>query len=303
MRPGIVVTDQLPARAAYILQGYDVFVTPTEDARLGECRVLLTWPSRAKAELLKKMFKLEMIQSLSAGVDALPLGDIPSGVKVYSNAGAYTEPVAEHAWGLLLGLAKGIQMRNQRSIPRTLRGKTLLVVGAGDIGSEIARLSRSLDMKTVAVSRSFKHQERFDELHGASELRDVIGSADAVALALPLNRSTRGLIDSDILMRSNHDVLIVNVGRGETVKEDDLIGWLRERPESRYATDVFWKKNGREVFDTTAWELPNFGGTLHVSGVPQGSSLEVPFVQAAENVRSFLETGSARNLVDRADYG
>ena len=303
MRSGIAISDQLTARAAEILQAYDVHVLPADEAFLSGCRVLLGWPSRIKPEVLKRMKMLEMIQSLSAGVDALPLSEIPLGVKICSNAGAYTKPVAEHAWGLLLGLAKGMHLRNHRATPRMLRGKTLLVVGAGGIGSEVARLSKSLEMKTLGVSRSFYHPEDFDEMHGPEELRNLVARADAIALALPLNGATRGLIDSDLLLRMNENVLVVNVGRGETVREEDLVRWLRRRPESRYATDVFWKKDGKEVFDTPAWELPNFGGTLHISGVPLGSSLEVPFAQAAENVREFLETGRARNVVDRADYG
>lgn len=84
--------------------------------------------------------------------------------------------------------------------------------------------------------------------------------------------------------------------------EEDLIRWLKERTESRYATDVFWKAGGKEVFDTQAWQLPNFGGTLHISGLPLGEPLTTPFVRASENVKRYLQTGDASNEVDRDDY-
>jgi D-3-phosphoglycerate dehydrogenase len=262
----------------------------------------MAWPSRIGKELLAKMRSLRMFQALSAGVDGLDFASLPPGAQVYSNAGAYTESVAEHAWGLLLGAAKGLHARRQRLVPRRLRGKTLLVVGCGAIGSEIARLAKSCGMNTIGVSRSFKTPDFFDEKHGIEDLRKVIGTCDAVAVALPLTRKTTGLIDYDTLMLSTESVTIVNVGRGETVSEGGLIRWLHERPESRYTTDVFWKRGGKETFDTEAWSLPNFSGTLHISGVPLGENLEHPIVEAAKNVRRFLETGEAVNRVELAEY-
>lgn len=302
MRTGIFVTATLTDQARSILEGLDIFEGEADDATLARCQVLMVWPSRAKKDLLEKMKSLRMVQALSAGVDGLDFASLPPAAQVYSNAGAYTESVAEHAWGLLLGAAKGLHARRQRVVPRRLRGKTLLVVGCGAIGSEIARLAKSLGMNTIGVSRSFKVPDLFDEKHGTGDLRKVIGAADAVAITLPLTRETARLIDYDTLMLSNEFVTVVNVGRGETVSEMGLIKWLRERPESRYATDVFWKKDGKETFDTEAWDLPNFSGTLHISGTPLGDRLEHPMVEAAKNVRRFLETGDALNKVDPAEY-
>ena len=302
MKTGIFVTATLSDQARSILEGLDVFESEVDDATLAQCQVLMAWPTRLGKELLGKMRNLRMIQALSAGVDGLDFASLPPGTQVYSNAGAYAESVAEHAWGLLLGAAKGLHARKQRVVPRKLRGKTLLVVGCGAIGSEIARLAKSVGMSTVGVSRSFKAPDLFDEQHGTRDLRKVIGTADAIAIALPLTRRTAGLIDYDTLMLSNESVTVVNVGRGETVSEEGLVEWLRERPESRYTTDVFWKRDGRETFDTEAWNLPNFSGTLHVSGVPLGDKLEHPMIVAAKNVRRFLETGNALNRIELAEY-
>lgn len=302
LKTGIFVTDTLPDKARHILEGFDLFDSEADDETLAQCQVLMVWPRRAGKELLGKMRSLRMVQALSAGVDGLDFASLPPGTRVYSNAGAYTESVAEHAWGLLLGAAKGLHARRQRVVPRRLRGKTLLVVGCGAIGSEVARLAKSVGMNTIGVSRSFKVPDLFDERYGTEDLRKAIGTADAIAIALPLTRRTAGLIDYDVLMLSNESVTVVNVGRGDTVSEEGLIRWLRERPESRYTTDVFWKRDGRETFDTEAWNLPNFSGTLHTSGVPLGDRLEHPMVEAAKNVRVFLETGDALNRVEPAEY-
>jgi D-3-phosphoglycerate dehydrogenase len=301
-RARIFVSDTLPVEARELLAGYDVFEKEADDQTLARCEVLMAWPSRARAELLRKMTSLKMVQSMSAGVDALDFGSLPPGVAVFSNAGAFTESVAEHAWGLLLGVAKGVHVRNQKVVPMKLKRKALLVVGCGSIGSEIARLSRSLEMKTIGVSRSFKAPEVFDEKHPISELLEVVGKADAVAIALPMTKLTQGLIGSEVLGRMKDPVVVVNVGRGEVVDEESLMEWLRSRPSSRYATDVFWKKDGRENFGTEGWSLPNFAGTLHISGLPVGETLEGAKLEAARNVRRFLVGGDPHNRVARDEY-
>jgi D-3-phosphoglycerate dehydrogenase len=195
-----------------------------------------------------------------------------------------------------------MHLRNTKVVPRKLRGKTLLVVGGGAIGSEVARLARSLDMKTVGVSRSFKSPKNFDERHPVTALVGLMAGADAVVIALPLTTKTRGLVGKESLSKTKENVVIVNVGRGETVAEEDLIAWLRERPGSRYATDVFWSSGGREDFDTKAWDLPNFAGTLHISGLPLGETLVGAKIEAAKNVSRFLQGKKAHNEVDVAGY-
>jgi len=294
--------DRIAPEAKAVLSGHELFEQGADDASVARCVALLTWPSRPKGDLFSRMKGLKMIQTLSAGVDALHFEAIPPGVEVYSNAGAFTHTVAEHAWGILLGVAKGIHLRNQKSTPRAMRGKTILIVGAGSIGSEVARLAKSLSMRTVGMSRSFRSPEVFDKMVPIDSLPDSIEEADAVVIALPLTKITRGLFGYDVLRRAKKEAVMVNIGRGEIVKEDDLIRWLSERPESRYATDVYWNVAGRESFSTKAWELPNFAGTLHVSGVPLGEDLAEVKLAAAENVKAYFESGSASNRVDLGEY-
>ncbi|HXW95031.1 MAG TPA: 2-hydroxyacid dehydrogenase [Nitrososphaerales archaeon] len=300
--PKVLVTDRLPEDAKKVLSGFDVFEKDADDKVLADCRALICWPSRAKPELLQKMKTLKMIQTISAGVDGLDFGSLTPGVLVFSNAGAFSDTVAEHAWGLLLGIAKGIHLRSAKSTPRALRGKTLLIVGAGGIGTEVARLAKSLGMRTIGVSRSFKARNTFDEAHSISSLGDAVSVADALVITLPLTRATEGIINYGLLSRAKENAIVVNVGRGETVDESGLVRWLRERPESRFATDVFWKQGGREVFSTKAWDLPNFAGTLHVSGTPIGEDLQGPKIAAATNVRRFFESGNALNRVEISEY-
>ena len=302
MNRKIFVTAIMSNDALSILSDFEVLLEKASDEKLSQCEVLIAWPSRVEKDLLRKMKSLKMIQTLSAGVDGLAFDLVPIGVQVYSNAGAFTGPVAEHAWGILLGAAKGLHARNQKLVPRKLSGGVLLVLGCGSIGSEIARLSKSMGMRTIGVSRSFRVPGNFDETYGTGELSGVIGRADAIAIALPLTDLTRELVDYEMLMRTKEHVTVVNVGRGEIVSEEGLIAWLYERPESRYTTDVFWKRNTKESFETDAWGLSNFSGTLHVSGAPLGDKLELPLLEAAKNVRRFLITGVALNRIEPKEY-
>jgi phosphoglycerate dehydrogenase-like enzyme len=300
-RTTVLVMESLPPEGAEALSSFEI-IGPEDESAFPRCQAIICWPGRAKGELLGRLASLKMVQTLSAGVDGLDFHSLPPGARVFSNAGAYTDSVAEHAWGLLLGVAKGVQLRNQRTTPRRLGGKTLLVIGCGSIGSEVARISKSIGMMTVGVSRSFKSPERFDEKHPLSALPEVIHKADAVVMALPGSKTTREILGYDVLRRAKETVIIVNVGRGDCVQEDGLISWLKERPESRFATDVFWIKDGREAYGTAAWDLPNFAGTLHTSGAPLGEDLVGVRVAAALNVKRFFETGSALNRVDIGEY-
>ena len=301
-RPLLLVTDSLPKEAKDILSGFEIVESAADDAHLARISGVICFPGRVKGAVLKKMAGLRILQTISAGADGLDFGSLPAGAQVFSNAGAFTESVGEHAWGLLLGAAKGMHLRNQKAAGRMLRGKTLLVAGCGSIGSEVARLSGSFGMRVVGVSRSFKSPVLFAERHPLSHLPDVIGSADFVVVTLPLTKQTRGVFDHAVLSRAKETVVVANIGRGETFDEADTLRWLKERPESRFATDVFWLKDGRENFSTRAWELPNFAGTLHDAGLPLGEDLSSVKVAAALNVRRFFETGTALNRVDVSEY-
>ena len=301
-RPVLLVNDSLPPEARDLLSGFEVLEATADDAAIEEVQALMCWPGRVRGETLRRMKKLRMVQTMSAGADGVDFASLPAGAEVFSNAGAFTETVGEHAWGLLLGVAKGIHLRNVRSTPRVLRGKTLLVVGCGSIGSEVARLSKSLSMNTVGVSRSFGSPELFEDRHPLSSLSDAIGAADAVVVTLPLTNNTRGVFTHELLCRAKDAVLVVNVGRGETFDEEGLLRWLRERPESRFATDVYWGRDGKEQFSSPAWSLPNFAGSLHNAGVPLGEDLSKVKVAAALNVKRYFETGEALHRVHISEY-
>ena len=120
-----------------------------------------------------------------------------------------------------------------------LRGQTLLLVGVGAIGTETARLASAFGMHVLAVKRSLEGGvPHVDELHPVSELRALVGRADAIVVTLPATDATRGLLDAETLAAVKPGAVLVNVGRGAVIDEDALIerlqdGTLRRRRARR----------------------------------------------------------------------
>lgn len=301
----VISTEKLPQKAKEILinAGLEVKDDKLSEDDLKLAEALLTWPSRA-SEYISKMPNLKVIQVFSAGVDDFPFHLLPKGVKLFSNAGAYSVSVAEHTFALILTLAKGINKSMKRFESYQLTGKTIVILGAGGIGSEVARIAKQgFAMRTIGVSRSFKRPEFFDEKYSFNLLDEVLPRGDVIVDTLPLNKYTRGLLNYERLRKLKDKAILVNVGRGETVVEEDIIRILKERPTIRFGTDVFWRKDGKEIFESPLWSMDNFAGTLHTAGgYASKEVLENAMIRACENLAEYLRTGRAENEVKIEDY-
>jgi len=294
----VVSTEKLPEKLKTIL----IIDSPTSKD-LEDADVLIGWPSRINL-VIEKCKNLKMIQTFSAGVDNLEFKLIPPHVKIFSNAGSYALPVAEHAWGLILAAAKGVNIK-ERLTAYQIYGRTLLVVGGGGIGTEVARLGRSFKTFNVGISRSFKDITVFDKTDEITKVKEYVREADIIVDTLPLNLKTKGILNYDLLSGIKKNCIIVNVGRGETVDEDGMFKLLSERNDIRFATDVFWRDaEGKENFYTSKlWKLNNFFATFHTAGAYGNNEVMVNAMSIAiDNVRRFIEGEETRNEVKISDY-
>jgi D-3-phosphoglycerate dehydrogenase len=294
----ILSTTKLNDKCANLLQEWDLKNGTYDQNELSRAEFLITWPNVVKGILGKGGLKnLQVIQTLSAGVDDLPFNSLPENVKLFSNAGGYSQSVSEHAMALILALAKNVNHRD-RPDSYWIAGKTLVMLGGGGIGSTVAKMARNaFQCKTLGVSRSFKAPDQFDERVGIDQLEYAIAAADFVVCALPLNKYTKNLLNYKSLSGAKNTCVIANVGRAETINEMELLRILSERP------DVFWRDGSTENFASKLWALPNFMGTLHRAGASASQEVRDLAAEAAvRNLKAFLETGKARNLVDRSDY-
>ncbi len=264
------------------------------------------------AEKVAQMPQLKFIQCLRAGVDAIDLEQLPKSVIICGNVGAYSDPMAEHTIGMILYLAKDLGIRNSKLENGVvdshdslfLKGKTIGVIGAGGIGQAVAKIAKSLEMKTFGVNTSGKHVRYFDETFEIRRLDKVLRVSDVIVLSLPLTVKSFHIIDAEKLRLMKKNCILVNVARGYVIDEEALYNHLLQNPEFKCGLDVWWHypKTNEKFFQRFPFlKLPNFLGTPHVSGyVPEERCVALDF--AVDNILRFVKNRQLRGLVDREDY-
>ncbi len=217
---------------------------PGTDAFLGYC----------EADLLAAAPAARWVQTFSAGVDkCVVLPAVHERAIVVTNMQrALGPPMAEHAIALLLALARHLdtylahqatgrwdEATGAGAPVRVLRGKTLLVVGLGGIGTEVAGRAHALGMRVIATRASDRPGPPFVEYVGKpAELPSLAARADAVVAALPLTDGTRGLFDARFFAAMKRGAYFVNLGRGQSVVTDDLVAALHSGQVGGAGLDV-----------------------------------------------------------------
>jgi phosphoglycerate dehydrogenase-like enzyme len=225
----------------------------TLEKRVGESDVLVIsglWQNR----LLDRTRRLRFIQSIGAGTDQFPREELARrGIRLASARGVNARAVAEHAMALMLALSRRLPEARDNQNKRIWRGmigdlsqredelggKTLLVVGLGDIGGRLAQLAKAFEMHVVGLRRHpALGRDAADAVHAIEEFHSLLPDADFVALTCPLTRETENLIDAAALGRMKPTVHLVNVARGRVVDEAALIEALAMRRIAGAGIDV-----------------------------------------------------------------
>jgi phosphoglycerate dehydrogenase-like enzyme len=256
---------------------------------------------------------LQFIQTVYAGVEKAPFALLPEKAVLASNAGTFAEPLAEQVLALVLACAKRIfpkfaGMRagkfDRSPTNRFLSGGTCVIVGFGGIGKAVARRLGAFGMKVWGLNRSGRTDEPVDRIGTLEELDAMLPEADVVVLCLPLAAANRGLVDGRRLGLMKPGAILVNVGRGPLVDEEDLYRHLLTHPEFFYGADVWWDEPDADEtfsFRFPFLDRPNVVGTPHNADRVPGMDLEAT-AAGARNIRRFLEGEAPRNIVNPADY-
>lgn len=219
----------------------------------------------AVADVLEQMTSLEVVQTLSAGVDNVR-DRVPAGVTLCNGRGIHDTSTAELALALILASLRGLPRFVRQQDAHTWRGgfeesladKRVILVGYGAIGAAIEARLLPFECEVVRVARRAR-----DGVHAIEELPGLVGGADVVVLIVPLTEQTRGLVDAALLRRLKDGALLVNVARGAVVVTDDLLAELRSG-RIRAALDV--AETEPLPADHPLWEAPHLLLSPHVGG-------------------------------------
>jgi phosphoglycerate dehydrogenase-like enzyme len=178
---------------------------------------------------------------------------------------------------------------------RDLHGKTLAIVGLGDIGRNIARLARAFGMRVVGCKRTLAPCPFVDQVYDRSEMAAMFAEADHAAIAAPLTADTDGLLGLAELQTLKPGAILVNVSRGPVVQEKALIEVLRNGQLGGAALDVFAVEPLPK--EHPFWSMPNVLVSPHFSGETVNNS-NLPAKRFLRNLRAYLQGDLQEGLVD-----
>jgi phosphoglycerate dehydrogenase-like enzyme len=235
-----------------------------------------------RPEQLKIAKKLRWVHSTAAGVAQLTYPELrESGVLVTNPSGVFSTPMAEHIMGMMLALARNFpdcvrhqdrgswgqqQITDQPQRLAELNGNTLLIVGYGSIGHELARRAKVFDMRVWGVTRSGKGDRTLAErVVPVTQLHEVLPHADYLVIAAPQTSQTNKLIGAEELALLKRGARVINVARGSLLDEAALIRGLEEGWLAGAALDV--TETEPLPPESPLWKAPRMFITPHTSAM------------------------------------
>ena len=261
--------------------------------------------SPPRDDLRSRAPRLKWIQTTGAGVDGLlPLDWLPSDIALTNNRGAHG-PKAEESCAMAISLlnARLPQMiaaqRNhvwQPVYTTPVAGKTVVVIGFGDLGQGAGRAAKKLGARVIAVTRSGKAGRPADEAHLVGRIDRVLPKADFVIVTTPLTPETRNLLDRRRLDLLKPEACLVNIGRSPVVDYEALREKLARGTLAGAVLDVFQPEPLPP--DSPFWDTPNLIALPHVScDDPRYVDRLLDFW--FENLVRFRAGRRLKNLIDR----
>lgn len=260
--------------------------------------------------------ELRWVQCHGAGVNKL-MGIpelVASNVRITSTKGAHAATIAEHFFGMLIGLTRQfpkLQEAQHRQEwvnwaqwpkvigrrPVGLLGMTLGIVGFGNIGSAIAERSHAFGTRNIAVDiRPLSRPAYVEELWSLAKLPNLLSQSDAVAVTVPGTPQTAGMLGKDMLSSMKPGSYLVAVSRGGVVDEQVLAAMLRDGHLAGAALDV--AATEPPPADSPLWTAPNLILTPHCAGKSANTTAAATEI-FRDNLTRHLAGQSLRNLVDK----
>jgi (S)-sulfolactate dehydrogenase len=307
--PDIVITEFMDAEAVEkTARNYDVYFDSQLVDKPDELKTLLADArglvvrnrTRVDAELLHAAPHLKVVGRLGVGLDNIDLQACEArGVTVCPATGANDAAVAEWVIATAMLLVRGAFFSNAQLLngewPRAeamgheIAGKTLGLIGYGQIARYTARLAQSLGVNVVAFDPFVSAEDNcWKTITRIGELFALLRTADIVSLHVPLNDSTRHLLDDKAIAQMKKGAILVNAARGGVLDENALVAAMKSGRIRGAALDVFEDEPLTASSAAKFADLPNLVLTPHIGGVTIESNQRVSQV-TMDNIRRVLE--------------
>jgi phosphoglycerate dehydrogenase-like enzyme len=260
------------------------------------------FPLRALGEAAPK---LRWIHITGAGIEPLlPLDWLPPRIALTNNSGIHADKVRESSAMMLLMLNSCVPaiVANQRKghwqqiFTPVIRGKTVLIVGVGDMGGAAAQAARQLGLRVLGIRRSGAPHPNVDQMFRVEDIDGVLPLADFVLLATPLTPETKFLINRERIDRIKPGAGVINIGRAGVADYEALADAVRAGRLSGAVLDVYDPEPLPP--DSPLWTLDNVIVMPHVSSDDEDQYLPKSFDLVFENVRLLLAGKTLLNVVD-----
>jgi D-3-phosphoglycerate dehydrogenase / 2-oxoglutarate reductase len=274
--------------------------------------ILIVRSKKVSADALRAGTALTLVIRAGAGIDTIDVAAASDlGVFVSNCPGKNSIAVAELVLGLLLAcdrripdqvadLRQGKWNKGEYSKARGLYGRTLGIVGLGQIGREVAQRARAFGMRVIAWSRNLTHEEadRLGLIYAQTPL-DVARHADAVTINVAANPDTKNLVNAEFLAAMRSGAYLINTARGSVVDEAALQQAVREKG-IRVGLDVFQHEpaGGTGQFSSPVIQVPGVYGTHHVGASTEQAQVSIAH-EVIRIVQAFRATGEVPNVVNR----
>ncbi|WNR43199.1 D-2-hydroxyacid dehydrogenase [Paenibacillus roseipurpureus] len=274
-------------------------------AHLHDADVILS-AGRLHPDILKVATKLQWVQTISAGIDKLPLDELQQrGIVVTNARGVHTIQMSEFALSLMLQWVRktNVLYANQQQQVwdnqvqfGELHGKTVGIIGAGAIGEAVARKAKAFDMSVIGLNRTGTPQPAFDmSVHGEDGLAYLLTNSDFIVVLLPSTSKTKGFLQQEHIELMKPTAFFINLARGDVLDEQALIAALQEGKIAGAALDVFEQEP--LPASSPLWHMSNVILTPHIAGSSEHYTDRVSKI-FYHNLRAMLDGGEMMNVVN-----
>ena len=300
--------DQALKNFPEIKDKVEIFIDWDEDnfkTSMSNADILLAWNFSTK-NLKKISPNLKWIHLISAGVEhLLPLDWMFDDLVLTNSSGVHAKNAGEYGLMSILMLQRHMTkiITNQKDkkfvslFSNPIKGKTVVLVGTGTLGSSMAKLVAPLGVNIIGVNKRGRMVEGCSKVITIDKIDSVLNDADFLYLAVPDTPETKNLISHERLDMLKPTCAIVNIGRQSVMDYDILCEKLKKNEIAGAVLDVFTHEPIEK--NSKLWDTPNLIVTPHVSSDDHGNYIKLTLDIFIKNLKLFIENKKLNNLVDK----